>query len=88
MIYKVEFTKKAQKDIDKLDNYTRALILNRIKKNLYNIENSRFDGKVLKGNLADYWRYRVGDYRIITEIHDDVITILIAIIGHRKDIYK
>lgn len=88
MIYKVEFTKKAKKDIDKLDNYTRIIILKWIKKNLYNIDNPRFDGKALKGNKSNYWRYRVGDYRIITEIHDEIITILIVEIGHRKDIYK
>lgn len=88
MIYKVEFTKKAKKDIDKLDSYTRTIILKWIKKHLFNVENPRFDGKALKGDKADYWRYRVGDYRIIAEIHDDKLIILLIEIGHRKEIYK
>ncbi|MFA5635368.1 MAG: type II toxin-antitoxin system RelE family toxin [Anaerovoracaceae bacterium] len=42
----------------------------------------------LKGNLKDYWRYRVGDYRIIVEINDREIRVLVMDKGHRKDIYK
>jgi len=45
-------------------------------------------GKALKGNLGDYWRYRVGNYRLIAEINDEEIIIIIIGIGHRRDIYK
>lgn len=58
------------------------------KKNLNNNENPREKGKKLKGNLKDYWRYRVGKYRIITEINDEDITIIVINIGHRSDVYK
>ena len=53
-----------------------------------NNENPREKGKKLKGNLKDYWRYRVGKYRIITEINDEDITIIVINIGHRSDVYK
>ena len=58
------------------------------KKNLNNNENPREKGKKLKGNLKDYWRYRVGKYRIITEINDEHITIIVINIGHKSDGYK
>lgn len=53
-----------------------------------NSEKPREKGKKLKGNLKDYWRYRVGKYRIITEINDEDITIIVINIGHRSDVYK
>jgi len=58
------------------------------KKNLENTNNPRIYGKSLKGNLRDYWRYRVGNHRIIAEINDIEVKILIINVGHRKDIYK
>ena len=45
-------------------------------------------GKALKGNLAGIWRYRVGDYRLFADIHDNVVTIEIFEIAHRSKIYK
>ncbi|MEY0834529.1 type II toxin-antitoxin system RelE/ParE family toxin, partial [Providencia alcalifaciens] len=47
----------------------------------------RQSGKSLKGELGEFWRYRVGDYRILCEIRDDELVILATTIGHRKEIY-
>ncbi len=58
------------------------------RKKLVGIDNPKIHGKALKGNLRGYWRYRIGDYRIITEINDDEIKIIVVGIGHRKDIYE
>ncbi|MBQ7169295.1 MAG: type II toxin-antitoxin system RelE/ParE family toxin [Synergistaceae bacterium] len=44
-------------------------------------------GKALTGNWSGYWRYRVGDYRLIADIQDDKILILITEVGHRKEVY-
>ncbi|MES4925993.1 MULTISPECIES: type II toxin-antitoxin system RelE family toxin [Morganellaceae] len=52
------------------------------------LDDPRLSGKPLKGELGEYWRYRVGDYRILCEIIDDELIILAAIIGHRRDIYN
>ena len=88
MIYKVKLTERAKKDLKKLDRQTATLILGWVRKNLENCENPRRHGKGLTANRSGQWRYRVGDYRLIAEIEDDVITILILNVGHRRDIYN
>lgn len=87
MRYKVEFSKEALKKVKKMDDYTRTLIYNWIEKNIDNTENPSLHGKELKGNLKGKWRYRVGDYRIIAEVQNDKMIILIVNIGHRRNIY-
>ena len=87
MKYKVIFTEKAKKQLKKLDKHISALIIGWIEKNIENSTNPRLYGKGLVGNKAGQWRYRIGDYRIICEIQDDKIIVLILEIGHRKEIY-
>ena len=86
-MYKVEFTERALRDLKKLDKQTAALILGWIRKNLEGCENPRQHGKGLRANRSGQWRYRVGDYRLLAEIQDNVITILILCVGHRRDVY-
>ena len=88
MKYKILFDRNADKQLKKIDKTQQRIMVNWITKNLENTNDSRVFGKALKGNLKDYWRYRIGDYRIIAEINDDEVKILIIEIGHRKDIYK
>lgn len=82
--YRVEFEKRAQKTLKKMDKHQAHIIMGWIQKNLVNGTNPRQYGKGLTGA----WRYRVGDYRLIADINDKTVTILILEIGHRKDIYK
>ena len=86
--YHVDYTPEAKKIIDKLDNSVSKRITNWIENNLDGCENPRFKGKLLKGNLQGYWRYRVGDYRIIAQIQDDRVVILIVDVDKRNDVYK
>lgn len=86
MPYKVVYTKKAIKSLRKIDKAQQRLIIAWIDKNLTNSEDPRALGKELKGNLKAYWRYRVGNYRILADIDNDEIKIIIFNIGHRKDI--
>lgn len=88
MKYTVEYTAGAIKNLKKLDKHTQALILGWIEKNLMNCENPRQHGKCLTANRSGQWRYRIGDYRLICEIEDDKIVILILSIGHRREIYN
>ena len=88
MKYKVVFTDRAKKQIKKLDRSVAALIIGWIEKNLENCENPRIYGKNLIANKSGQWRYRIGDYRIICEIQDEKITILVLEVGHRKSIYQ
>lgn len=87
MTYHVELTKRAIKDLKKLDKHTASLITGWLRKNLEGCENPRQHGKGLTANRSGQWRYRIGDYRIIADIQDDKILILVLNIGHRREIY-
>jgi len=87
MKYDVEYSKTAMNTIKKMDSSTSNLIRTWIEKNLMNTENPRIKGKALTGDLKGLWRYRVGDYKILAEIQDTKIVILILDIGHRSKIY-
>jgi len=86
--YSVMLTEKAKKQLTKLDKTTAKLITSWLQKNLQNCENPRQHGKALTANRSGQWRYRIGDYRILAEIQDANILILIIEIGHRREIYK
>ncbi len=86
-MYTVEFTAAALRELKKLDKHTAALILGWVKKHLEGCENPRQHGKGLTANRSGQWRYRVGDYRLIAEIEDDKIRILIVKVSHRRDAY-
>ncbi len=87
-MYTVQYTPGALKELKKLDKYTRQFILGWIEKNLIGCENPRQHGKGLTANLSGQWRYRIGDYRVISEIKDNEIIILVLTITHRKKAYK
>ena len=88
MTYHVEFTARALKELKKLDKQTAALILGWIRKNLEGCDNPRAHGKGLTANRSGEWRYRVGDYRLLAEILDGKLVILMLTVGHRSEIYK
>ena len=88
MTYQVRFEKRAQKTLKKMNKHQAGIIMAWIKKNLVGTTNPREYGKGLTANRTEEWRYRIGDYRIISYINDETITILILEIGHRRDIYK
>lgn len=86
--YRVEYTPTAIKQLRKLDVQTRKLIYAWIDKNLQNCENPRAHGKGLTADRSGQWRYRIGKYRLLAEINETEIVILILRVGHRNDIYK
>jgi len=88
MMFHVEFTTSALKQLKKLDKYTSTMILDWIIKNLEGCDNPRLKGKILSSNRSNQYRYRIGDYRILSIIEDYKLIILVISIGHRKDIYK
>ena len=88
MTYHVELTDQARKALKKMDKQTARLITAWIRKNLEGCTDPRQHGKGLTSNRIGQWRYRVGDYRIITEIQDDRIVILILTVGHRSEVYS
>lgn len=88
MRYSVEYSTNASRFMKKLDNYTKTVIKNWINKNLEGCINPFEHGKMLVGDKSGLWRYRVGDYRLICEVQQDKVVILVVEIGHRRDIYK
>jgi len=87
-MYDVMYTKQAVKELKKIDAPTRAIILGWIEKNLVGCEDPRAKGKGLTANKSGEWRYRVGDYRILANIEDDKVIILILTVGHRRKVYR
>jgi len=87
MKYRVETSRKFDKDFKKLDKYTQQIIKSWISKNLQNCENPRIYGKGLSANRSGQWRYRIGDYRLICVINDNRLVILALTVGHRRDVY-
>ncbi len=86
MTWKVEMTARAKKALKSTDLQTKQ----RIEKFIDQLElspNPRLTGKALQGDLKGLWRYRVGDYRLICEIKDQQLIVLIIELGHRKDVY-
>ncbi len=88
MKYHVEFSKRALKELKKLDRATAALILGWIRKNLEGCEDPRAHGKGLTANHSGDWRYRIGDYRLLAEIQDGKLVIIMLTVGHRSEVYK
>lgn len=84
---KIIIQPNAKKQLKNLDFTVQKRIAKFID-NLEGLENPRIKGKSLAGNLSGFWRYRVGDYRIICDIVDNEITIYILDISHRSKSYK
>ena len=87
-MFHVVFSKGSLRVLKKLDKYTALLITAWIRKNLEGCNNPRQHGKPLVGDKAGQWRYRVGDYRLLAEIQDDTVIILVLSIGHSSEVYK
>ena len=88
MRYRVEYLPQVVKSLEKMDKFTKRILVEWIEKNLEGCENPRAHGKPLTANRTGQWRYRVGDYRIIAKIEDNRLIILLIAIGHRCEIYE
>ena len=86
--YTVEYSKAASKALLKMDKFLSRMIYGWVNRNLVGTPNPRAHGKALAGNLAGLWRYRVGNYRLIADIQDDRLVILMLEAGHRGEIYQ
>ena len=86
MLWQVEFLATAKRELKKLDNRWQLAILDYLEDEIAGLENLRSRGKALVGDKQGLWRYRVADYRIICEIRDAELVIVVTI-GHRKNVY-
>lgn len=84
----ISYRKSTRKFVERLDPVQRGRIYRFLEERVANLENARSIGKALHGpDFEDRWRYRVGDYRIICEIRDRELVVLVIEIGHRSSIY-
>jgi mRNA interferase RelE/StbE len=85
---RIEITRTATKRITKLDPQAQKSIVRFLRERLAGADDPRQWGRALQGEKRGLWRYRVGDYRLICDIQDRKITILVLELGHRKDVYR
>ena len=89
MAWTISYTDTARKQLRKLDKQTARRLLDFMDERIAGAENPRDSGKALTGPvLGTFWRYRVGDYRIICEIQDGKLCVLVVEIGHRREVYR
>jgi mRNA interferase RelE/StbE len=88
MAWKVELANSAEKELAKLDKKEARRIVTFLFERVSKADNPRTFGAPLKGPLGQYWKYRVGNYRLICDIQDDKITVLVLRVGHRGDVYR
>jgi len=87
-MYRVAFSEQAKKQFKKLDKFTQQVLGKYIDKYLDSANNPRQYGKALKGTMQGLWRYEIGKYRLVCEIQDNVLCILVVKVGHRREIYR
>ena len=88
MIYQLVTTDRFDKAFKKLDRQTQKIIKAWIDKNLMQCIDPRIHGKGLTSNISGQWRYRVGNYRILAEIQEERLVLVLIDIGHRSRISK
>jgi mRNA interferase RelE/StbE len=86
-MWTIEFDERAQRELAKLDRPIAKRIWRFLEDRIAPSDDPRAFGKPLQHNLAGKWRYRVGDYRILCNIEDDNLIVLVVEIGHRSSIY-
>lgn len=88
MAWRIEYLRSARKSVEKLDPQTRSRIRNFLYERLADADDPRQLGKSLSGPLKGFWSYRVGDHRIICELKDGALIVLVVAVGNRRDIYQ
>ena len=88
MAWTIEYADVARTQLRKLDKAASRRILNYMDQRVARLEDPRSAGKALRGPLGDFWRYRVGEYRVICELHDQTLRVLVVRVGNRKDVYR
>ncbi len=88
MAWAIDYADTAKAQLHKLDQQTARRILDYMDERIAGLENPRNTGKALTGPFGGLWRYRVGDYRVICEIQDNALRVLVVQVGNRRDVYR
>ncbi len=88
MVWTIDYADTARGQLRKLDRQTARRVLDFMDERIAGAENPRSTGKALTGPLGPFWRYRVGDCRVICDIQDDKLRVLVVQVGNRREIYR
>lgn len=88
MLWKIDVTDEARKQLKKIDKAEAKRILTYLRERVASEEDPRRYGKALSGDLGEFWRYRIGNYRVIASIEDQNVTVLVIRVGHRSKVYR
>ena len=89
MAWNVELAESAERELAKLDPEHKKRILKFLEQRVARLDDPRSLGQALRGSrLGEFWKYRVGDYRLICKIEDDRLVVLVLRMGHRREIYR
>jgi mRNA interferase RelE/StbE len=88
LTWKIEFDDRARRELRNLDSSSQQQILRYLRERIATDENPRRLGGPLRGELAGLWKYRVGSFRVICDIQDAAITVLVVRIGHRREVCR
>lgn len=89
MFWNINYTDTAKKQLKKLDRQVALRIVDFMDERIAGLDDPRSTGKALTGLLlGSYWRYRVGEYRVICDIQDGALCVLVIEVGNRKEVYK
>lgn len=86
--WRIEFEPAAARQLRKLDRPAIARILKTLKRDLDRTGDPRGFGEAMVGGWTGFWRYRVGDYRLICRIEDEVVTVYVIKLAHRREVYR
>jgi len=87
-IWRVEFDRAAARELRKLGVEAERRVLAYLRTRVAGAGDPRRLGQPLTGDRQGFWRYRVGDYRIVASIEDDRLVVLVVTIGHRREVYR
>ena len=88
MGWTIEWDKRVERQLARLGRDNARRIRDYMMQRVARVEDPRSLGKALHGRLSTYWRYRVGDYRVICSLEDAVCKVLVVRIGHRREVYR
>lgn len=88
LVFNVFYSKEAQRQLKKMDKQSMRRIVDWVECRLVNCHNPRLWGEALVGEFSGFWKYRIGDFRLICEIKDCQLVIQVVMIGDRKEVYR
>jgi mRNA interferase RelE/StbE len=88
LAWRIEFLPDAVKELKKLDRSVARRIITTLEERIATLDDPRTLGSALTGDHAGYWRWRVGDYRVVARIEDERVVIIVVRVAHRREVYR